>query len=555
MIARELLVKLGFDIDEGKFKRFTHNVEALKSNMSGLKSKIGLKVDDGKLTNISQTIVAAKAKMIDLRQQINQRMYPKIDTKSLALYRQELAALSEEQRQKVLALNKIERDAVNEQLKLLKDKSEQQGTVTVNLDKTNEKLEKARDLAKNSSMAFSRFFAKFALIGAGSGLLALRNTLKDAKDFKEGRGKTNNSFSRKQINDVDRFNVSLKQLKKTLGELRNKFVIDLLPTFRENLDALNEWLLKNKVLINSKVKKFIETLGTAFKILASSLRVVFSALNPLVDLIGGWGTLLSGIIGVGILSWLVRLGLFLSAGATAIKVFVGAVRVLTAALLTNPIALTIMAIVAALVLVADEFIVTAKGGDSLMNRFAGLKKMGDSFIETLKETWQWLVKVKDNMVDFTLGGVGKVKDFFTGGGNQDSGSLNSKESGEFITQSKYPHKFPLSTTNHRIQKPHEMLQNAIAPNSTKSGGLNIVYAKDHFKFPQSSLTNYHNSRSENNNVKTVNSNNKNTFNVSINVPKGTSEEQSRAIAMEVQKQVQAEMEFHNEKTLNAIGAI
>ena len=96
-----------------------------------------------------------------------------------------------------------------------------------------------------------------------------------------------------------------------------------------------------------------------------------------------------------------------------------------------------------------------------------------------------------------------------------------------------------------------MLQNAVAPNIKEYGGLKVTHAIGRFKLNPPTSTNYHNSRAENNNVKTVNSNNKNTFNVSINVPKGTSAEQSRVIAREVQKQVQAEMEFHNEKTLNS----
>ena len=518
MIARELLVKLGFDIDESKFNRFTQNVEAAKAKLSNFKNHSGLNAN---LTNLNDV----KEQMLQAKKEITKHLHPKGGYEEFTQYKENLKTYDRGEREKFIAMDKIENAANKDRILNERANLENLKAVHCKLLETKKSFKATAQAAKAATMTFSRYFARFAMIGAGSFMLSMRNTLKDAEAFKAGGAKTNNNFSSKQISDVNRFNVSVKQLKKTLGELRNKFIIDLLPTFKENLDLLNEWFLKNKVLINSKVEKFIQTLGSAFRTLASASKVIFNVLNPLVSLIGGWGVIAGGIIGAGILSWLVRLGIFLSSGATAIKVFAVALKVLTMALITNPICLTIGAIAAVIALLADEFIVTAKGGDSLINRFGGLNKMGDSFVETLKEIWQWLVKVKDNMFDFTIGGMDKVKDFFKG-----------------------------TTGQKPMQKPHEMLQDSIAPNIKEYGGLKVTHAVDHFKL-NTPPSNYHNSRAENNEVKTVNSNNKNTFNFSINVPKGTGEEQSRVIAREVQKQVQAELNFHNEKTLNAIGAI
>ena len=71
-----------------------------------------------------------------------------------------------------------------------------------------------------------------------------------------------------------------------------------------------------------------------------------------------------------------------------------------------------------------------------------------------------------------------------------------------------------------------------------------------FGFPASSSRNYYNSQAENNNAKTFNVTN-NMGGMVINVPKGTTEDQSKYIAREVQNQ----LEFRDQKMLSAIGAV
>ena len=515
MIARELLVKLGFDIDEQKINRFTRNIDAIKTKMANVKNNLAFNIDGKKLDNFDNNLESIKAKMANLKNQINKKMYPEVDAKSLAAYRRELERLPKHQKTQILALNKAEKIAINDQIKADRARYKQLQAINAKLTETQRNFKSAARIARSANMTFSRYFTRFTLIGSGSFLLSLRKTLKDAQDFKDGgASKTNNIFSSKQIYSVDRFNISLKQTKKALGELRNKFIIDLLPSFKEYLDDLNKWLLKNKELINSKVKKFVDILGDTLKRLSSIISALFSALNPLVDLIGGWGMVLSGIIGLGILSWLLRLGIFLKAAGTAILVFVGAIRTLTIVLMTNPLYLALTAIAAALMLITDEFIVTSKGGDSLMNRFTGLKTAVYSFVDSLKEAWQWLVKVKNNMIDFTLGGIDKVKNFFS----------NDK------------------TSSKELQKQRTEIIN----------GLKVTYVdRGKFGINDRAKNTYHNNSADN---KKITLNQKHNFNVNINVSKGTTSEQSIDIAKEVQKQVQAEIKYSNEKALNAIGA-
>ena len=406
---------LGFDIDDTKLTKFSDNVDAIKSKISNVKGKFGFDIDGSKTKEFLGDIKTVKAEMSDLKSSIRERLNPEIDSSSLKAYKKELASFPEAERAEILKLNAIEKESLKEQLQNDKARYASLQAVHSKLAETQKNFKAAAAAAKTANLTFSRYFTRFTLVGSGSFFLALRNTLKEANEFeKRGAGGLGNIFSSKQLDSVNQFNKSLKQTKKTIGVLRNSFVISLLPAFKEHLDALNNWLIKNKKLIQTKLKNFVEILGYALRNLSTSISYLFSVLDPLVSLIGGWGMVITGFIGAGILSWIVRLGIFIRSSGVAILFFSGTIRTLTAALLANPIGRIISIIVSVLVMLADEFFVTAKGGDSLMNRFKGLKKIGDKFIETLKSIWEWLIKVKDNMFDFASNLGAGAKDMFNG---------------------------------------------------------------------------------------------------------------------------------------------
>ena len=520
--------RLGFDIDKKPLTDLSNNLGTIKKQVAAVKSKLSIDVDQKPLTSLSHNLATIKKQMADLKAEINQQLHPQINTVALANYQKEIKYFRQDAKNDLLELNKAEKDAEQAQLNANRLKYKQLQAINTKLKETQRSFQRAAATAKQANLAFSRYFTRFALIGAGSALLTIRKTLKDAQNFKTG-GKTNNVFSKEQLNTVDRFNISLRTTQKTLGEMRNKFVVDLLPAFKEHLDSLNQWLTANKELINDKVKKFMDTLGKSLRMLSSAISVVFNVLTPLANLIGGWGTVLTGMIGLGIISWLVRLAIFLKQGSSAVILFSVAVRALTVALMTNPICLILMAVVAALVLIADEFIVTAKGGDSLMNRFSGLKKVVYDYVDALKAAWAWLVKVKDNMFEFTIGGFDKVKDFFSGVEKVQKEIVHVTEGGLKMyraNESRY----------HRQDADNDLQQNYAGRG--KAGIIN-------------NSNSIHNHNSATSNPVTVTK--KQNFNMTINVPKGTTKQQTIIIANEVQKHLKADREFSQQKTLHAIG--
>ena len=87
MIARELLVKLGFDIDSSKLDKFNASIDATKNKM--------LAIRNSSLQSISS---ASSGKL-------------------LKNYNDELASLSKSERADILALNRLENQAIKETTK------------------------------------------------------------------------------------------------------------------------------------------------------------------------------------------------------------------------------------------------------------------------------------------------------------------------------------------------------------------------------------------------------------------------------------------------------
>jgi hypothetical protein len=464
-------------------------------------------------------------------------------------YKKELSNLSANEYMQIAALNKKENAASKAGYQISKNKHAQLKIQKKQILETQRSLKsasrdakrfgnsatssfkKAANAAKSANLTFSRYFTRFALVGAGSFFLTLRKTLKDVKEFQASGGRgTDSIFNSKQLQAVNQFNLSLKQTKRTLGSLRDGFIINLLPAFKEHLDTLNEWLFKNRELVKTKLKGFVEGLGKVFSNLSTAISGVFSVFNPLVNLIGGWGNVLTGFIGLGILSWVMRLGVFLKNGAAAIFFFTGAVRTLTVALMTNPICLTLMAIAAAVALIADEFIVTARGGDSLMNRFSGLKQVVNNFVDVIKKAWEWLVKLNQAVFDFSFGGG--AKDMFDGmvdGAKETASEISNIFSKAFGGKHVAKGQINIGQQGIKNHKPNELLN-----------GLNVRYAQQ----PRHFL----NTNNSNKTTKNIITNH-----INITAPTGGTETENRNMVGLIKDEIKSELDLQHVKLMAAIG--
>jgi hypothetical protein len=488
MIARELLIKLGFDIDESKLNKFSQVVDDAKNKMTGLRE------------NVAERLGVSDIKFAQMK-----------------AYREELANLSKEERNEILELNKLEKQAINEARREERQK---------HLEKQQQLREEQRLEARNRFASWRSGIItasrRVALAGAaitGGFGLAIRSTLKDVDSYKKGENENGSTFSPRQIAEVDKFNASLKTTAAISRNLRNSFVIDMLPAVNEVVVSFKRWMVINKDLIQGKLKGAIETATDVFKLLVPIISRIIGIFDMLISATVGWKYLITAVIGIGIAVWFAGV-------ASSIWAAVIAFRAFTVAMLSNPITAIITAIIAVLVLLVDEIYVTIKGGDSLINRFLKsdawefCKDRINEVVEALKFMWEWIIKAKDGLLSlpnktWKLGVELKdnIKDFFD--------------------------------IEKRIKSMD--LPAGYIPTSAKVFSMPSYSPEELATSP--SIMHSTNQKNNHNNITQ-----KNSFNMNITVPVGTSQEQAKVITDLVKRELEKHQEFETEKLLAAIGA-
>ena len=485
MIARELLVKLGFDIDSTKLDKFNASIDATKNKMQAIRN------------SSMQGVSSASG------------------SKLLKNYNDELASLSKSERADVLALNRLENQAIKETTKVEKAELKERQRLTREAFREKQILQKSEERGFKTSLAsMSSVARKFAILGAsitaGFGF-SIKSTLKDAAHFKEG--KSSSSFDKSQIIAADNFNKALNATRSTVANLRNSFVIDMLPAIKDSLEVFNAWSQKNKVLIQEKLKDIVAGLAGAFKILSSVIRQVVSVLDFIISKTIGWRTIITAVISLGVATWFISL-------ASSVIVAARAFKVLSLAILSNPLVLVITAITAALVLLVDEIYTTIQGGDSFINDFLKsdawtfCKNSIDNVVQSLRDMWQWLLKVKEGVFNFPSNITTEIKGLLDSGAskfndvfNNDLGKLGQGNVKQYALPKYEP----------------ELLSRVLNSNVTNNAGpANITQ--------------------------------KNSFNMNIAVPAGTRQEQSKEILTLVRAEIEKNRAYETEKTLATIGS-
>lgn len=527
MIVRELLVKLGFNIDTEKFKQFENLSDAMKNDMGSVRKsllgKLGINVDTAKFKEFFKMTNDAKARMEHLRKSVNSPLSPDIDkaTRKISAYNAELKDLSETERRRVLELNRIEKQATRE----VNQQRRTQRTELKSLEEIAEEKAKRNRQRLNSLVSASQRAARaVALISAGvtAGIgLSIRGTLKDVENFKTQKKpgeKTNSFFDKQQVSTVDTFNKALGDTKDAVARIRNSFVIKLLPAITKILERIKKWIDNNKELIKQKIESLVAKISKAVTDFSDAIAKAVPKVILLIEKIAEWKGVIKLLMGIGIIGWLSR---FTVSVFTAARAF----GVLTAASLRfmfTPMGALITAITAAFGLLANEIYVTWKGGDSFLKDIGdskAWKKITDSvcsFIDFLKEAWQWIMKVKEGIESFSTkikDGVVKVYHQIIDEDDALSGAFNSR--------------FGMMMTPNDISNMPEYI--ARTPN--QSSNYNQTTKHNHNNLEQ-----------------------KINFNMSFNVPQGTNAKELKTIEKIVKDELQKHTRFINEQTLAGLVA-
>lgn len=488
MIARELVIRLGFDIDKSKLNKFSSHIDDIKKKMNGFfKKSAPINPKFAHLSSVGQQMAA--------------------EIKSLQTSSNILNLAREMHQYDANKEYKVNTKAVREQLRTNKE--------TLAMRRSSSRGE--GDLQKIGTLS-----RKIPLMSAAvGGVFALntRGTLNDVEDYKKtGATKSGNVFSRNQVKTVDTFNRSLKSVNYSIKEIRNGVVIDLLPPLNTILIVFKNWMDKNRELIKSKLKDTITAVGDALKIVLPILKRVFKIFDAIISPTLGWKRAITLIVGIGLAAWL-----------TGVVVRVWNLIGVFGVLAKHPLNLKLTVIIAVLALLIDEIWVTIEGGDSLINRF--LKSDGWDFcIDKLTKVWDLLKKLgkavlpKQETIREAMDETGKQLWEI----NKEKLTKKAKENNQNI-------KF-IDMKNYKLNKP--------APYQPKFDKVKDF--SDSFANSPSIMN------ATNQNHKVINQ--KNSFNINVSVPVGTSEEQALLITNIVKKQIKKSFEYENEKSMAAIGA-
>jgi hypothetical protein len=525
MIARELLIRLGFDIDESNLNKVSRVVDDVKNKMTGLEMPKIIGDAQRKIANFKQEIASKHAEFLRDDTDDVTWLMNKDELKSLKQLEKE-AIKEVKQAEKQKHLEKQQQIKEEQRAKRLQLREEQKAEKQKSLERQRQLREEQRLETRNRFASWRSGMItasrKIAIAGAaimGGFGLGLRSTLKDVDSYKKGENENGSTFTPKQIAEVDKFNASLKTTAAITREIRNSFVIDMLPAVNEVVLSFKQWMIVNKDLIGGKLKKAIETVTDVFKLLVPIISRIIGIFDMLVSATVGWKYLITAVIGIGLAVWFA--GVASSIWATVI-----AFRAFAVAILANPLTLVITAIIAVLVLLIDEIYVTIEGGDSLINRFLKsdawefCKDRINEVVEALKFMWEWIIKAKDGLLSlpnktWKLGVELKdnIKDFFD----------IEKRIKNMDLPAGHP---PLGAKVFSMPSysPEELATSPSIMHSTN-------------------LKKHHNNITQ-----------KNSFNMNITVPVGTSAEQAKVITDLVKRELEKHQEFETEKTLAAIGA-
>jgi hypothetical protein len=260
----------------------------------------------------------------------------------------------------------------------------------------------------------------------------------------------------------------------------------------------------------------VVALGGAFQTLSSVVGQIASVLNFAVRATVGWRAVITAVLGLGVAAWFIAL-------ARSISTAVIAFKALTVAMVTNPVVGVVLAIVAALALLVEEIYLTISGGDTLISRimesgaWATCKDGIDGIVNSLKDMWKWIIKAKDGVMNFPSNVTTQIK------GSLNIQTAKNSEGGQHMVKhdamvNPIRNYMPMNTIN-----PYKY-----TPESAKSSVIN--------------------------NAKSATMAQQNTFNMTINVPVGTSQEQAKEFAKIARAQIEKHQTFQMEKMQAAIGS-
>jgi peroxiredoxin len=425
MILRELVTRLGFELDDKNLKKFEQSIDDAKTKLAGFGKSInaakfaitGLVAAATGLTVLSLSVAKAAKETEDLASKLG---ITTDDLQSLELVAQDTG----------LEVNELSKSfaSFNKQLGTIDTSSK---IVTDELNRLNISTKDNNGNLKSSFVLYEEAAKKIAAIKDPIKQAAVSQRLLGTSNKEVAKlfDTTNEAFQKqreeitrlgyvidsKGIQSSKEFIKSWNNLRIIIDGVKKELAVKFMPVFSRTIDMFKTWYVANRKIISQSITSFINILSAAFSFLFKAINLVLTPVKYLINLLGGLENT------VNVLS--ITLGIL---AIPRILAAASAVRVLTVALLANPVTWVTAAIIAlsvAIALIIDDLIAWATGNTSLiatlLKEWFGFEKTFDEIIDSVvsffKDSFESLGKWFTSFFDGILDTIKTITNFVGSG--------------------------------------------------------------------------------------------------------------------------------------------
>jgi hypothetical protein len=587
-IIRELIAKIGFDVDSTKLDKFDKSVDQLKSNLNDLSKKAKMAIGvitaaTGAITALSLSTARAVQTTSELSTQIG---VSADDLRTLEFAAQGAGLKTDALTNSLLRFStmlgqaKISRKGTSNEFKALGidiQNANGQTKDTISLYREAAlKLNSMNDQAKKSAISYRLFgtanvdLTKF-LTQSNESLVNQLNSVR-ALTYE---------IDDNAINASKKFIKSWTDAKTIFTSVKDEISLRFMPVLDELLGGFKDWFIVNKDLIKQNIDRTVSGIATTFKFLYNAVSIILTPVTKFVEMVGGLENALKILSATLAIRFIPKVLL----AASALKGLSFASAISSAGLLTKAIG-GVGAVL--LAFVADDLTNWVEGNESAIGKVLGdWEKFKTDFISIMTKGFEQISTVaKDygNSIYESL--IGKpstaIKGLFQDDNIQrtrhfktpitkdnqpkvmrrkgaiqlaDESNLEDELSIRTIAKDNKP------AASVRRQRPislydESQLNKPERPININSEKVQIIDPKAHnvanntrMDFnPAPNINNNSSNSSVNNVTQNINQS------MTINVPSGTTQEQSKAISHQVANEVSRQFETVFLNGINSIPA-
>lgn len=404
--VRELITRLGFEVDDSALNSFEKNIDRVKIGMTAMvgaatAAAAGLFAITLSASKAGEE-VQANSDLVGLSVEAYQR-YAEAAS---------LAELSNEGFQ--TSLQFLTRNVGNALAgnKVLIETFQGLGFSMGELKtlKTEDLLQRLQGKFQNMKTPAERAAAAVAIFGR-SGARMGRFLSQSTESFARSSAVVEafGFFTAESAKNADDAGDSFSQVGTLVKGMKNLIGIKLLPVLKKVSDAIVNWAVANQEVIKNGLLTFVDGLVKVLGALAKAFSILFGWIGKITDGLGGVNNVIK-ILGITALS------IFGGSAVTALLSFIKIVRTLGLAFgiawgeALLPAVLVALAI-GAIILVIDDLYTWIKGGDSIFGSFFGTwesftKRMSEQFgdtIDAIKLAWGGIKELFSGVFDVLVG--------------------------------------------------------------------------------------------------------------------------------------------------------